>query len=197
MTVSLTYTAFTSEQESRQRKTWRKQPWNWRHSSVEYVPFQAESVTCTEGQVSSKVCKSPKQLERTSKLAPRDAFCNKAGKKLNAIAGSTSWDKAEKRTEHADTNLRCLIAPLLIPKAATKYASQQCLFSARLYSCKKMQTTLRRWRNKEQAPRVLSSSVQPHVSVWQDRCAARRKVFCVGVWRTQMHCLQRWRTCSN
>lgn len=58
MTVSLIYTAFTPKQESRQRKTSRKQPWNWRHSSVEYVPFQAKYATCTEGQVSSKVCKS-------------------------------------------------------------------------------------------------------------------------------------------
>lgn len=71
--------------------------------SAKYVPFSAEPATYTEGQMSSKACHPP---SRTSTLAPRDAFCNKAGEEVKVTAGNSSWDKAEERIEHPDTNLR-------------------------------------------------------------------------------------------
>lgn len=66
-------------------------------------------------------------------------------RELNLSAGNSSKDKAEEITEHANNNLRyCDL------KGDNKVCrSTVFFFLIKSYSCKEMQTTLRRWRSKE------------------------------------------------
>lgn len=55
--------SFQNRSQDSQRKTSRKQPWNWRPSAVPSLCRSKPSLSYTEGHMSSKVCRSPRQLK--------------------------------------------------------------------------------------------------------------------------------------
>lgn len=55
--------SFQNRSQDSQRKTSRKQPWNWRPSAVPSLCRSKPSLSYTEGHMSSKVCWSPRQLK--------------------------------------------------------------------------------------------------------------------------------------
>lgn len=107
--------------------------------SAKYVPFSAEPATYTEGQMSSKVGKPLSNSKEFPHGHQGMLSATRQRRKLNETAGSSSWDKAEERTEHADTNRRglttcAMMFCTMMSKAPTKHVTQQTVLAFQLSS---------------------------------------------------------------
>lgn len=132
MALSLIYTAFIPEQESRQSRG------KYRESNPE-TDVTPQCQVCvvlswayhihwgSNGQQRVQISQAIKKNFQTSTKGWM-LSATRQGEKSSVTAGDSSWDKAEERTEHAGTNLRCLTAALcyaIISKATTTYVIQQ------------------------------------------------------------------------
>lgn len=152
------------------RKTSWKQPWNWMPSAVPRMcrsePSLPHDYHVTEGHVSSKACRSPRQSNRkNSRLAPRALSATREGRELQTTAGNSSWDKAEERTEHARYQLEIHLTVTLCYDFKGNYkVCRSTGFVSQLSSTVARKCKLRLGEEGIRS-RLLSSLVQPDVSV--------------------------------
>lgn len=187
--------SFQNRSQDSQRKTSRKQPWNWQPPAVPSLCLAYHTLRVTWA---AKCADLPGNW-KNSRLAPRDALCNKAGKGVGNNCRKLflqSWRKSWACPITSACHPLDSDSGLWSQRQLRRLSLNSICFSVKRYSCKKMRTTIRRGRSTEKDLRVLSPHVQPDVSVWRYKFAQLQRSS-IQLWRTQMHYLQRWQMCLN
>lgn len=156
-------------------------------------PSLSHDYHVTEGHVSSKVCRSPRQS-----LTPRALSATREGRELETTAGNSSCDKAEERTEHARYQLEIhLTATLCYDFKGNYKVCRSTVFVSQLSSTVARKCKLRLGEEGIRSRIPVSSLIRPARCQCLTYKPAKLQRSSMQSRRTQMHYPQRWQTHLN